>query len=90
MPDELFLVAARALAGCVSDGRLSAGAPYPTISELRPVTRAIATAVARRAAEIGLSPLGYPTAAEAAVDAAMWWPAYVPYEATEERRSRTT
>jgi malic enzyme len=90
MPDELFLVAGRALAGCVSDARLSAGAAYPPVSELRSVTRVIAATVAARAVEIGLSPLRDPTAAEEAVDAAMWWPAYVPYEAAEERRSRTT
>ena len=91
MPDELFLVAARTLAGCVSDDRLARGALYPPVSELRSVTRAIATTVARSAASLGITRSGARDAAEveAAVDRAMWWPDYVPYVPAEDRRSRT-
>jgi hypothetical protein len=58
----------------VSDERLAGGALYPPLSRLRDVSRAIAIAVV---AESGSN-----DNAEAAVDAAMWWPEYVGYEAT--------
>ena len=72
--DEIFLVAARVLSDQVSEERLACGALYPPLSQLRDVSRAIAIAVV---AESGSS-----NNAEAAVDAAMWWPEYVGYEAT--------
>jgi malate dehydrogenase (oxaloacetate-decarboxylating) len=91
MPDELFLAAARTLARCVTDERLAAGAIYPPVADLRPVTRAIATAVARTAVGRGIATLS-PSADDdivAAVDGAMWWPDYVPYVLATDRRSRT-
>jgi malic enzyme len=69
--DRMFLLAARALADEVTDDRLASGALYPPVSALRAVSRRIAIVVAREAG--GLDDV------EAAVDAAMWWPAYVPY-----------
>ena len=77
--DQMFLAAARTLAGCVSDDRLRAGFLFPPISELRSVARAIALAVAGP---------GF----ESQIDAAMWQPAYVPYlpERSIERRQRAT
>jgi malic enzyme len=72
--DEVFLVAAKVLSEQVSKERLAGGALYPALSDLRNVSRAIAVAVA---AECGLS-----GNVEDAVDAAMWWPEYVRYEAT--------
>ncbi len=77
--DTTFLTAARTLAGHVSDDRLASGALYPPIGSLRAVSREIAVAVAR--ARLG-------DAADAAVDGAMWWPAYVPYEALRHRERR--
>jgi malic enzyme len=90
MPDELFLVAARTLAACVTDERLARGALYPPVTELRSVTRAIATAVAKSAASLGITRTGTrdPADVDAAVDRAMWWPDYVPYVPAEDRRSR--
>ena len=64
--DSMFLTAARELAACVSDERRASGALYPPVSALREVSRRIATAVA-----------GPDRADE--VQAAMWWPEYVPY-----------
>lgn len=84
MPDELFLAAARTLASCVPDERLRSGAIFPSVGELRVVTRAIATAVARTAVAAGISALDDADAAEQAVTSAMWWPDYVPYEPADE------
>jgi malic enzyme len=75
--DEPFLAAARVLADSVSTDRLGAGALFPPVSALRAISREIAVAVA-----------GPGHAAD--VDAAMWWPEYVPYQpiqATERRRA---
>jgi malic enzyme len=80
MPDALFLVAARTLAGLVSPERLASGALYPPVEELRPVTRAVALAVAGAAVEAGLAGIAEGTDVPAELDAAMWWPDYVPYE----------
>ena len=87
MPDGVFLAAARSLADCVTDDRMATGALYPPVSELRSVTRAIARSVAGAAVALGISPLPDPADADAAVDAAMWWPDYVPYEPAPDRRS---
>ena len=88
MPDELFLVAARMLAEQVSPERLAAGALYPPVEELRSVTRAVAIAVARSAVATGVAGLPAESDLEATVDAAMWWPDYVPYLAADDRRTR--
>jgi malic enzyme len=88
MPDRLFLVAARTLAAAVDNERLASGALYPAVDELRAVTRAIALAVATAAREDGLAELGADADIEREVDAAMWWPDYVPYVPAEDRRAR--
>ncbi|HEX2754242.1 MAG TPA: NAD-dependent malic enzyme [Candidatus Limnocylindrales bacterium] len=86
MPDELFLIAARTLATCVSNERLAAGVIYPSVSELRSVTRAIATAVARTVVRLGIAGCDQTSDedVDAAVDRAMWWPDYVPYLPEDE------
>ena len=84
--DSMFLAAAHELAACVTDERLASGALYPPVSALREVSRRIATAVAGVRAGIGPD-----RAAE--VEAAMWWPEYVPYvpaRPVERRRSVET
>jgi malic enzyme len=75
--DRMFVVAAATLAGLISAERLARGALYPPISDLRSISRAIAVAVAREACESGVGsvPPSAPSI-EAAVDAAMWTPAY--------------
>jgi malic enzyme len=75
----MFLLAARALADAVTDDRLAVGAIYPRIGDLRAVTRAIATAVAHEAVDTGLAGIADDADIGAVIDAAMWWPAYVPY-----------
>jgi len=86
MPDGLFLVAARTLADQVSAERLASGALYPPVEALRPVTRAVALAVAGAAVEAGLAGIAAADVT-AEVDAAMWWPDYVPYRPAEDRRA---
>ena len=87
MPDRLFLVAARTLAEQVTDERLAVGALYPPVDRLRKVTRAIALAVATAAREDGLARVPDDTDLAAQVDAAMWWPDYVPYLPAADRRT---
>jgi len=80
IPDAAFLAAAHALAAAVSDERLASGSMYPPIDALRPVTRAIACAVADTVRDLGLTSSTEEGDLGAAVDAAMWWPDYVPYQ----------
>jgi malic enzyme len=74
--DRMFLVAATTLAGLVSADRLSQGALYPPLGDLRQVSRAVATAVAREAVDSQVAQLPPGADLEAAVDAAMWMPGY--------------
>ena len=83
MPAAMFLAAARALAGAVGSERLAAGSLYPPVSALRDVSRRIALAVATVAVDRGLAGIPPATDLAAEVDAAMWWPAYVPYLAAD-------
>lgn len=85
--DRMFLLAARVLAEAVSDERLAMGALYPPVGDLRTVSRRIAIAVAREAGGLADDEV------EATVDAAMWWPSYVPYlpgRRAERRRESET
>jgi malic enzyme len=91
--DRMFLAAARTLAAAVSPDRLAAGALYPPVTALRAVSRSIARVVAAEAVAAGLA--GVPSGSDlaAAIDAAMWWPDYVPYSPArqvERRRSTET
>ena len=73
----IFYVAARTLAGHVTPERFATGALYPPIADLRSISRDITLAVAREAMRSGVAAPN--DALEADVDAAMWWPDYVPY-----------
>jgi malate dehydrogenase (oxaloacetate-decarboxylating) len=88
--DRMFLLAAHELAAEVTDERLAAGALYPPVAALRAISRRIAVVVAEEAVSAGLSAAAErgPFDPAAEVDAAMWWPEYVPYTParTDERR----
>jgi malic enzyme len=76
--DEMFLVAAEALASSVD----REGAPeklYPSPSSLREVSKDIAAAVIREASERGFGRSFRDEEIESAVDRAMWFPEYSPY-----------
>jgi malate dehydrogenase (oxaloacetate-decarboxylating) len=77
--DGMVLAAATRLADAVTPERLGSGALYPPIASLRDVSRSIAIAVAARAIGEGVAEPVVADALEASVNAAMWWPAYVPY-----------
>jgi malic enzyme len=90
---RMFLVAARALAESVTDERLASGALYPPVDELRAVSRSIAIEVARVAVASGVAGIDPSTDIETLVDAATWWPDYVPYvpaRPVERRRDAET
>jgi malate dehydrogenase (oxaloacetate-decarboxylating) len=79
--DDMFLVAAHELSRIVSSGdRFRMGALYPPIASLRAVARAIAIAVVREARDSGHGRAYSDADIEAAVDRAIWWPDYVPFE----------
>jgi len=77
--EEMFLVAAHALAEQVSEERLASGALYPPVESLGDISREVAVAVAREAVDSGVAGAAPGTDLAEAVDEAMWWPAYVPY-----------
>jgi malic enzyme len=85
--DGMVLAAARTLSEAVSADRLATGALYPPISDLRSVSRSIAVAVGREAIRSGLAPEAEANELDAAIDAAMWWPEYVPYRPAADRRA---
>ena len=70
--DGMFAAAAETLASLVSEEDLRGGALYPPIEELRPISRAIASAVARAARDEGVGELMGDSAIEAALDDQMW------------------
>ncbi len=74
--DQMFLVAARALAECVTKERLEIGAIYPDQNDLREVTRRIAVAVIREVRREGRGRLIPDEDLEKTVADAMWYPDY--------------
>jgi len=76
--DAVFLTAARALAGCVSEERLKRGALLPETSELRSVSACVAAAVVRDASERGTGRRFAGEEVEHCVSEAFWYPGYNP------------
>jgi malic enzyme len=83
--DGMLLAAARAVAAAVSDDRVAAGALLPPIGNLRAIARDVAIAVAEEARQEGVAGLRPEADLVAEIDAAIWWPAYVPYSHARER-----
>jgi malic enzyme len=77
--DGMLLAAANALAASVTPERLAAGVLYPPISELPALARSIAGAVVREARDSGFGRYLPDGEVDAAIEAATWTPAYVPY-----------
>ncbi|MEW6060184.1 MAG: NAD-dependent malic enzyme [Actinomycetota bacterium] len=77
--EEVFLIAAEACADMVSPERLEQGALYPHQSELRKVSREIAARIVRHSRDSGAGRAYSEPGVEAAIDAMMWEPEYVPY-----------
>ncbi len=77
--DQMFLVAAEALADHVGAARFAQGAIYPPVEALREVSRSIAVAVAREAIGAGVAGVPSDCDVSALIDAAAWWPDYVAY-----------
>lgn len=78
--ERMFLVAARTLAGLVTDEDLALGRIYPSLTRIREVSVKIATAVAREAVHSGLA--GIPLTddeIEPAVRRSLYHPAYRSY-----------
>jgi len=55
IPDDLFLIASRTLAKLVSDQNIQNGSLYPRLTEIRNISLNIATAVAEKVYEMGIS-----------------------------------
>jgi malate dehydrogenase (oxaloacetate-decarboxylating) len=77
--DEMFLLAAQTLAEMVSEDRLAAGALYPAVSDLREVSREIAAKVVCQSRDCGVGRLYRDDEVYDAIEAAMWFPDYLPY-----------
>jgi malic enzyme len=84
--DNMFLIAAKTLAKCVSPQRLDQGSIYPNQSELRECSRQIACAVMREARDQHIGRQLSDEAIEQTVAAAMWFPDYVAYAGYESER----
>ena len=74
--DRMFLVASRALADCITDERLSAGAIFPDQDDLRSVTRKVALSVMREAQKESSPPPASDEELEKTIADAMWFPNY--------------
>ena len=77
--DEMFMAAARTLAGLVDESDLAQGSLYPALSRIREVSAAIAAAVAESAYADGLA--GKPRPADVLTDvrSQMYDPRYASY-----------
>ena len=76
--DAMFLDAARALAGLVSEADLTEGAVYPKLTRIRDCSHAVACAVIRRAVVEGYADASVLDDLENRVQRAMWKPEYRP------------
>jgi malic enzyme len=76
--DAMFLAAARALAGQVTDADLASGAVYPPLGRIRDCSHAVACAVVRQAVAEGYADQRFLAGLHQTVSRAMWFPRYRP------------
>lgn len=76
--DEMFMVAARTLAGLVTEEDLAKGRVYPSLKRIREVSAAIGTAVAEVAYAQELARIERPDNLPAYIEAQMYQPVYTP------------
>ena len=74
LPDELFLTAARTLAGLVRQSDLEQGALYPPLREIRKISLAIAVNVAEKAYTLDVARQKRPRDVRRSVEALMYTP----------------
>jgi malate dehydrogenase (oxaloacetate-decarboxylating)(NADP+) len=77
--DDMFFVAAHTLASLVTEDDLAQGRIFPSLTRIREVSLAIATAVAEVALERHLTRMPRPTDLSAHVKAQMYEPDYASY-----------
>jgi malic enzyme len=87
--DQLFAVAAEALAHCVSSHDLAAGGIFPEVRELRRVTAKVAEAVVRAARDSGQGRRLEDPDIPGAVAEAMWEPRYLHLEYSPRAEEKT-
>ena len=76
LPDDIFMVAARALANCIDQSELDAGRVYPNLTKLRFISLEIAKAVSLKLLELGLTKISKPADLHAYLEALMYNPEY--------------
>ncbi|RLB65108.1 MAG: NAD-dependent malic enzyme [Deltaproteobacteria bacterium] len=77
--DGMFLDAAKALAGLVTEEDLAECAVYPQLTRIRECSAAVACATVRRAVTDGHAEAALLDGLEQRVEQAMWQPEYLPY-----------
>lgn len=74
--DDMFLVAAQALANLIQEKDLEMGCMYPSLQEIRKASLAIAVAISKRAYEKGLAKFPEPDNIEKHIESMIYDPSY--------------
>ena len=77
--DDLFLAAAETLSILVTDKELSSGQLYPSIKDIKKVSKEIAITVAKKAFSEGLTNMAIPQNIESSLDRIIYNPVYPDY-----------
>lgn len=84
IPDSAFLAGAEALCEASGSDSRPGTALFPPISDLRRLSRKVASAVARSLVAVGAAPALDDDEIEQRISALVWEPQYVPYEPANE------